>query len=195
MLTTTHLTQLSAICDRLSGELALPSRVCCDVFRRKLIDWGCHVGTEHLGRRNSFTCAGTPARNLGSQVSNFTHGASVTFIDGFLNPDGEDTWRDLLDPISKHRATETRAQIPEHTKFAYIAAGPTSYAQPLDRAIFGTCKHVVSKHGQSSTGCFAVGHGWSVELLRGLWSAAPEGSMGDEDTGCARGGVCVCART
>ena len=52
-------------------------------------------------------------------------------------------------------------------------------------------KLVVSKHGQSSTGCLAVGHGWSVELLRGHWSAAPEGSVCDEETGCVRGGVCA----
>ena len=40
MLTATHVTELSAICDRLSGELALSSRVYCDVFRRKLMEWG-----------------------------------------------------------------------------------------------------------------------------------------------------------
>ena len=116
----------------------------------------------------------------------------MTFTDAFLNPDGGDTpWLLLLDLASIHRATETRAQIPEHIKFAFIAAGATSFAQPLDRAIFRTWKHVVSKRGQSSTGCLAVGHGWSVELLRGPWSAAPEGSMCDEDTGCVRGGVCA----
>ena len=48
MLTATHVTEQSAICDRLSGELALPSRVYCDVLRHKLMDWVCHVGAEHL---------------------------------------------------------------------------------------------------------------------------------------------------
>ena len=142
-----------------------------------------------LGRKN-FKCAGTPTRNLGSQVSNVTHrsGASVTFIGGVFNPDSGDTpWLLLLDPASKHRAIETRAHLQEHLKFPFVAAGATSFAQPPDRAIFGTWKYVVSKHGQSSTGCFAVGHGWSVELLR----AAPEGSMCDVDTGYVRGGVCA----
>ena len=133
--------------------------------------------------------------NLGCQVSTVTHrsGASVTFTDAFLNPDGgENTpWLLLLDLASMHRTTETRAQIPEHIKFAFNAAGAISFAQPLDRAIFRTWKHVVSKRGQSSNGCLAVGHGWSVELLRGPWSAAPEGPMRDEDTGCVRGGVCA----
>ena len=67
--------------------------------------------------------------------------AFVTFIDGFLNPDGGDTpWFLLLDLASIHRATETRAQIPEHIKFAFIVAGATGHAQPQDRAIFRTWK-------------------------------------------------------
>ena len=48
LLTATHVTELSEICDRMSGELALPSRVCCDVFRHKLMEWGCHLAAEHV---------------------------------------------------------------------------------------------------------------------------------------------------
>ena len=112
------------------------------------MDWECHVGAEHLlGRRNSFKCAGTPTRNLGSQVSNVTHrsGASVTCIGGFLNPDGGDTpWLLLLDPASIFRTTETRAHLPEHLTFAFVASGGASNAQPPDRAISRTWKHVFS---------------------------------------------------
>ena len=127
MLTAAHVTELSAICDRMSGELALPSQVYCDVFRRKLMGWWGHVGAEH------HLDEGIPSHVRGllqeTWAVNVTHRscASVTFIDGFLNPDGGDTpWHLLLDLASIHWATETRAQIPEHIKFAFIAAGETS---------------------------------------------------------------------
>ena len=179
----------------LSGELALPSRVYCDVFRRKLMDWVCHVGAEHLLDEGiPSNVREPPCKKLGavkSPLSTHRSGASVTSIDAFLNPDGGDTpWLLLQDKAQSHQTTKTRAQTPEHIIFAFTAAVATSYAQPQDRAIFGTWKHVLSIMASRQLAASLLDTAGALNSCVDL--GAPEGSMCDVDTGCVRGGVCVC---
>ena len=148
------------------------SRHACVVMFSAADSWigWCHVGAEPLSDEG-IPCqmCGNPTRKLGSQVSNVTHrsGASVTSIDAFLNPDGGDTpWLLLLDLASTHRdaRANTRAhQIRFHCGWRNQLCTTT---RPCDLWNLETC---CLKPGQSSTGCLAVGHGWTVELLRGPW--------------------------
>ena len=120
----------------------------------------------------------------------------MTFIDGFLNPDGGDTrWLLLLDPsfdIPDHPDSRALARAPQirfHCGWRNQLCTTTRSLRFLELGNM-LSQSMASRQLAAS----AVGHGWSVELLRGPWSAAPDGSMCDVDTDCVRGGVCVCAR-